>query len=227
MGRSAAPRRLHRGGKGEKAADGEAERTRQARRQLHAALGLLPVDAGRVDYLYDRLLDAEPQETAVIVKELSGHKGDLTERLWAVMEQPDKGRKDRRLRAGAALAAYDPDGARWDAAADPVVKRLVEVDPAFLLAWMESLRPVREKLMAPLAVVFRDRTEERAGERRLATSVLADYAADQPETLADLLMDADEKQFAVLFPKVEANSGPAAALLNETRWEEAGCGENG
>ncbi len=198
-----------------KAADSEAERTRQARRQLHAALGLLPVDAGRADYLYDRLLDAEPQETAVIVKELSGHKGDLTERLWAVMEHPEKGREDRRLRAGAALAAYDPDGARWDAAADPVVKRLVEVDPAFLLAWMESLRPVREKLMAPLAVVFRDRTAERTAERSLATSVLADYA-DRPETLADLLMDADDKQFVVLFPKVQANAGPAAALLNET-----------
>ena len=169
-----------------------------------------------MDYLYDRLLDAEPQETAVVVKGLSGNKGDLTERLWSVMEHPDKGHEDRRLRAAAALAAYDPQSQRWDGAAGPVVERLVEVDPAFLAAWMEALRPVRERLLGPLAVVFRDRKEERTAERSLATSVLADYAADRPETLADLLMDADDKQFVVLFPKLQANAGPAAALLNET-----------
>ena len=39
------------------------------------------------------------------------------------------------------------------------------------------------------------------GGTRLATNLLADYAADQPQVLADLLMDADEKQFAVIYPK--------------------------
>ena len=105
---------------------------------------------------------------------------------------------------------------RWVHATDPVVDRLVEVNPVFLAAWIEALRPVREKLLRPLAAVFRDRKEERSAERQLATSVLADYAADRPELLADLLMDADEKQFAVLFPKLEANLGPAAALFVET-----------
>ena len=37
----------------------------------------------------------------------------------------------------------------------------------------------------------------------LATGILADYAADQPRVLADLLMDADEKQFAVIYPKLK------------------------
>src|SRR5262249_11340828 len=35
------------------------------------------------------------------------------------------------------------------------------------------------------------------------TDVLADYAADQLQELADLLMDADEKQFAVIYPKLQ------------------------
>ena len=38
-------------------------------------------------------------------------------------------------------------------------------------------------------------------ERSVATNLLADYAADKPQVLADLLMDADEKQFAVIYPK--------------------------
>jgi hypothetical protein len=36
---------------------------------------------------------------------------------------------------------------------------------------------------------------------RRATSFLADYAADRPEVLADLLMDADVKKFAVVYPR--------------------------
>jgi hypothetical protein len=97
-----------------------------------------------------------------------------------------------------------------------VAARLVEVDAAFLPSWMAALRPVRDRLLGPLAAVFRDRKEEHTVERVLATSVLADYAADRPETLAELLQDADERQFGALFPKVEANPAPVAALLNET-----------
>ena len=67
--------------------------------------------------------------------------------------------------------------------------------------------------MHPLADIFRDRNAERAAERTLATNLLADYAADQPQVLADLLMDADEKQFAVIYPKFkdrgERGSAPA------------------
>jgi formylglycine-generating enzyme required for sulfatase activity len=65
---------------------------------------------------------------------------------------------------------------------------------------MDSLRPVRAKLLAPLAAVYRA-TGRREVERSLATDILADYAADQPQVLADLLMDADDKQFAVIYPK--------------------------
>jgi serine/threonine protein kinase/formylglycine-generating enzyme required for sulfatase activity len=206
---------LAEGDRAGKAANGEAERIQQARR-LHAAMALLPVDPGQVDYLYQRLLDAEPQETAVVVQQLSGYKDDLTERLWAIMLHPEPKHEDRRLRAAAALAAYDPGDDRWDAAAGPVVEQLVEVNPVFLPAWMEALKPAHAKLLGPLAAFFRDRKEELTAERSLATSVLADYAAERPEMLADLLMDADERQFGVLFPKVEASAAPAAALLNET-----------
>ena len=36
--------------------------------------------------------------------------------------------------------------------------------------------------------------------RSLATDILAKYAADQPDVLADLLMAGDDKQFAVIYP---------------------------
>ncbi len=217
MGRSAAPRRLRRGGAG-----GEGGRQRggadpagapaAARRPGPAAGGRRP----------DRLPLRPPAR-----RRAAGNHG---RRQGAIRPQ---GRLDRASlgRDGTSRTKGARTGGcgrrpPWrpttrtasagTAAAGPVVDRLVEVNPAFLADWMEALRPVREKLTAPLAVVFRDRTAERTAERSLATSVLADYAADRPETLADLLMDADDKQFVVLFPKVQANAGPAAALLNET-----------
>jgi len=194
----------------------DAESKQNPGRQLRASLGLLPVDPGQVDYLYGRLLNAEPREVGVIVQELSDYKGELTDRLWSVVDEPVKRPEGRRLRAAAALAAYDPESQRWDGAADRVVEQLVSVNPVFLAAWMDGLRPVREMLQGPLAAVFRDRKEDRANERNLATNILADFAADRPDLLADLLMDADEQQFAVLFPKVKATGGSAPASFLET-----------
>jgi serine/threonine protein kinase len=62
----------------------QAEQEKDPRKQLHASLALLPVDAGQVDYLYKRLLKGDPQEVVVIREALVGHKTDLTEPLWTV-----------------------------------------------------------------------------------------------------------------------------------------------
>jgi serine/threonine protein kinase len=171
----------------------EAVRTNDARRQLHASLALLPADPAQVEYLYGRLLDAEPQEAAVIRKALLPHKDELIERLWASVEGPPKGHEGQRLQAACALAAYAPDDPRWDRASGPVAEQLVGADVVFLKFWMDALRPVRGKLLGPLATTFRDRRQKRTTQRGVAASILADYAAGQRRVLADLVMDADEK----------------------------------
>ena len=60
-------------------------------KQLHASLALLPVDSGQVDYLYDRLLDAQPHEVPVIRDALAPHKDGLLDKLWAVVASTGKG----------------------------------------------------------------------------------------------------------------------------------------
>lgn len=47
----------------------------------------------------------------------------------------------------------------------------------------------------------------------MATDILADYAADQPQALADLLMDADEKQFAVIYPRFKDRGEKGLPIL--------------
>ncbi len=122
----------------------------------------------------------------------------------------------RQLRAAAALAAYDLESRRWEGAGGPVAEQL-RLGQSRGLAFRldDSFQPVRAKLQAPLAAVFRDRKEDRVNERNLAANILAEYAADRPDLLAELVMDADEKQFARAVPqgggKLRAGRGVAKA----------------
>jgi hypothetical protein len=185
----------------------------KSRQKLHASLALLPVDGTLVAYLHDRLLDAEPHEVPVIRDALAAHKDDLLEKLWAVALKPEKGKEPQRLRAAAALARYDPDSEKWAECSHLLVNNLVLENPVYLGRWSEAFRPVKKSLLAPLADIFRDRNTERASEHTLATNLLADYAADQPQVLAGLLMDADQKQFAVIYPKLKGRAEDGLPLL--------------
>src|SRR5262249_7088539 len=89
-----------------------AEAKGDTRKQLHASLALLPVDAGQVEYLYGRLLAAEPQEVIVLREALRPHAETLRKQLWAVLEDV-KTDPDQRLRAACALAGYAQDDGRW------------------------------------------------------------------------------------------------------------------
>lgn len=179
----------------------EAERHSDPRKQLHASLALLPTDPRQVDYLYDRLLTAAPHEVSTIVNALAPSRELLVNKLWTVMERPKP--KSQRLRAAAALAIYDPQNTQWKKFNSLVVDDLVQENSVFLGQWSQALRPIKNQLLDPLTQVYVDRHAERGGERTLATNLLADYAEDQPEKLAQLVVEADEKQFAVIDPKFE------------------------
>jgi serine/threonine protein kinase len=194
-------------------ADREAAANEDSARRLHTSLALLPVDPSQVTYLYGRLLDAEAHEVPVIRGALAAHRDDLVDKLWAVVERPAKGAEQQRLRAAAALATYDPNSQQWAEMGKQVTNDLVRVPAVYLAAWLKSFRPVGDKLLAPLAVVYRD-ARRRETERSLATDALGDYAADQPQLLADLLMDADKEQFAVIYPRFKEQAEQGLPVLS-------------
>jgi formylglycine-generating enzyme required for sulfatase activity len=193
--------------------EAEASKEPGSRAQLHVSMALLPVDAGQTEYLYERLLDATPQEISILCEVLAPHQDELLEKLWAVVEHPAQGKEHRRLRAACALAKYDPENGRWATVAEPVVDDFVAVAPTYLERWMDSLKPVRRKLQTALETVFRDanRTETK---RSLATSILADYLVDRPQDLAVLLMDADEKQFPILYDRLQEHKTSGQTVLH-------------
>jgi serine/threonine protein kinase/formylglycine-generating enzyme required for sulfatase activity len=201
----------------------ELEKAEDSTQKLHASLALLPVDPGQVEYLYGHLLNAEPGAVTVLGNALLLYKEHLRQRLWAVVERPERGKESQLLCAACALATYDPNSPRWDMSSNRLVNQLVAENPVYLDLWLKGFRPIRDKLLARLGVVFRDRKAERGPERSLATAYLADYAADQPEVLADLLLDADDKQFARLYPKIEVYGERGRSLVQrELAKEPAG-----
>jgi eukaryotic-like serine/threonine-protein kinase len=119
------------------------------------------------------------------------------------------------------LASYDPlDNAqgiaRWQSVSKMVADELlaaVQKNPSHYATLLDQLRPVRSRLLQPLGEVYRSQ-DRPDSERSFATNILADYAADDPQFLANLLMDAEDKQFAVIFPKLKEQGERALPLLN-------------
>jgi formylglycine-generating enzyme required for sulfatase activity len=171
-----------------------------------ASLALWPGDAREADYLLDRLLGASPVDLPVIWAILQRHHPGIDQRLWSVLDDPQAD-PEQRFRAACALAntGSAPVETRWDTLAPFVTERLLAAvikNPGDYAPLIETLRPLRKPLLTPLSGIFRDpgRLES---ERSFATTILADYAAEEPNLLAELLMAAGPKAYGSLFPIAE------------------------
>ncbi len=192
--------------------------------ELRAALAMVPVDARQVDYLSRRLLKATAEELLVIRNALKPFGHTLKTRLWAMLDDR-KAEADVRLRAAAALAAFDPADRRWQAQSTAIVDRLVKEDPQVLHFWTEAFRPARSHLIKQLAATFHNQSRSEA-ERTLANNLLLAYA-DRPEDLADLVQSADPQLFGVLVARLTKSPAQAVSHLQqalaqtlEPRWND-------
>jgi serine/threonine protein kinase/formylglycine-generating enzyme required for sulfatase activity len=180
--------------------------------KLHASLALLPVDPSQSAFLERRLLVASPTDLAVIRDTLKPHQKGLVPRLWNVLEHARPG-DENLLPAAGALADYDAGNLRWEAIGGKVAQALISVNPVHLGPWLDALRPVRRHVTGPLAAVLPRDKRHPESERTLATSILVDYASDDPDLIADLLMDADPKAYAAFYPIVQRYEAKTLPLL--------------
>jgi serine/threonine protein kinase/formylglycine-generating enzyme required for sulfatase activity len=183
-------------------------------RRLRLGLALLPVDANQVDHLAARLLECGPDrygEHAVLRRALAPFSATMIPRLWASLDamKPDN---PRLLAPACALAMYDPDDRRWAAIGGKLARGLIAVHNVFIGPWVDALAPVRREVKVPLAAIFRD-GDRPEGQRSAAADILAIYASDDAELLADLVMEAAPRDFVeTLFPVAARHADRATAI---------------
>jgi serine/threonine protein kinase/formylglycine-generating enzyme required for sulfatase activity len=188
-----------------------AESDKASREHLHASLALLPVDPSQVDDLFRGMLTADPTTLPVLRDALRPHGSRLIGRLWPVLEAAKPGDSDL-LPAASALASYDPESAQWRSTGGKVAQALVAANSIHLGPWLELLLPVRNKVTKPLASIFRDKSRPES-ERTQAINIIADYGGDDLELIVDVLLDAEPKAYAALFPIVQRHAADALPLL--------------
>jgi formylglycine-generating enzyme required for sulfatase activity len=182
-----------------------------SREHLHASLALLPNDATQVNTLYERLITATAAELPTLRDALEPFRSELTPRLWSEIEKA-RTAESCVLPSAAALAFYDPQSPRWEDLGEKISDALVKVNPVFLGQWLEALRPVQTRLRNPLAAIFRDKARPET-EHVLATNILADYAKDSPDLLAELVMAAVPIAYQTLFLVIEPQAQKVLPVL--------------
>jgi serine/threonine protein kinase/formylglycine-generating enzyme required for sulfatase activity len=176
------------------------------------SLALWPGDESEADYLHDRLLEASPVDLPVIWGILQRHVPRIDHRLWSLLEDP-KAEPEKRFRAACALANAGSAAVdnRWESVSPFIADHFLAAairNPGDYATLIRSLRPLRKRLLAPLSSIFRD-TARSESERTFATTILADYASDDPSALAELLMTAGQKAYVSLFPAIERQAARA------------------
>ena len=194
----------------------------ESRRNARARLALLPVDASQALGLFGPLIDGDPDLFLVIRQALFEH-GDrpaLAQKCRELLRNEQEA-PERRLRAGMALAgllgaapaSQDPD---LRAAAGFLASNFLNellAHPDRYNDWMSAMDPARTLLVNPLEQVFRDSRLDSASS--LAASVLASFAAEDRGTLTQLLLDANVRQFPVIFRALTGHHASLAVSLTE------------
>jgi serine/threonine protein kinase/formylglycine-generating enzyme required for sulfatase activity len=190
---------------------------------LVAYLALLRIDERQVDPLKDQLCEPwDPTTVLVIRRALAPHGLQCRDELWGILE--DRSRPPgHRLRAACGLVQFDVDSPRWSPVMADVAHLLVQENALLVAKWIEAFEPLAARLVAPLGDIFRDRQRSEF-ERLTAANLLASYAVQDLELLADLIQVATAEQFQVLLPVVRdqrENLEPRLLeVLNERpRWE--------
>lgn len=182
-------------------------------KRMRVGLALLPLEPESVrDELASWMLQVEDSAEMLLVRNaLKPHAALLAPGLWQKVDAPNTSRQEY-FRALVALAAFDAGSPRWQKAAPGLLDELLTANPLYLGSWVRGLQPVRAALQEPLTEMFR--SQRPVEERRIAALVLANYAADQPDTLFELLLEANAQQYGLLRPALAKYRTQALARMH-------------
>jgi serine/threonine protein kinase/formylglycine-generating enzyme required for sulfatase activity len=184
-----------------------------------ASLVLLAHDPSQSRYLTGRLASIDPSMISVVLdrfeKDLSSDDLKAAQSQMAHHATSQDEPPEQRLRYAIGLAALAPEHESWQVASEPLAELLTESDPTKLGWLVEGLRSVRVHLKPHLASIYSESLNPQL--RRTASYVLAQYVADDPNALVDLLYRASRDQLQAIAPAVREVGKELLPIL-KNRW---------
>ena len=186
-----------------------------------ANFALSPDAGSQADYLYDRLLSASAVELPVIWGILQKRHQGITSGCGNCWMIPRPTRRNAFMQPVPWQTPIPPRseklGHRSSVDNRPFLTAAIK-NPGDYSPLMETLRPIRQHLLTPLALIFVN-TERSESERSFATTILADYASDDPNRLAELLDGRRPEGVCEPLPgrREEGRKGLACSLGRATR----------
>ena len=125
---------------------------------------------------------------------------------------------DGTLPVASVLATLSPESNGWEKHGAKVTEGLVRVDAVYLGDWLDALKEIRKSLLPSLIAIYSNRSADpdkaQSARATRATSILKEYAYDEPAVLAELLLIGDIAQANTLFPlAVRTENASAVAKL--------------
>ncbi len=188
--------------------------SQSADEKLHAALALAGSKHADLKFIKESLLNGNAAQVRVIRQIAQQHRLHLAPLLWQDVQGGLSATQF--LAAASGLAVFSPQDSGWSRITNKVADALVRENAVAVAGWMELLKPVAEKLNRSLASILRrhDGTYS-AAQCDVATAVLAQFAADDPQLVFELMVDSP--QFSLLLFQSLARQADSARQLVSSR----------
>lgn len=190
-----------------------ASKSTSATGRLYASLALLPTDESQQAYLIEQVDNVEPLKVQLISQRFLLEKVAPTKQLWQTVDGNQKA-ADQKLRVLGLLAQTNPTSNRWMQTGTFVAQRIVAEPTLQAVAWSQLFNPVSAALSKPLISIFQDDGRP-PDERTNAVIVLAQQNKDDPEFLADLILETNPLQFAVVLANIRNHAPACVPLLKQ------------
>jgi hypothetical protein len=180
--------------------------------RLRLTLAMLPSEPELAGDVANQLLRSDVKRTGVLLDALQPHASQIEDLLW---KEAEKGDPQTLLQAAAALARFASDSPRWIGIAASVSEALASQDQDVLGEWLPYLDSVNKQLVAHLLPIGLGQPGSGQPDRRAAaTKALERYAADDFETLHQIILEGQPWQFSQCFDEYERFRAQAIERLS-------------
>ncbi|MFM8172418.1 MAG: serine/threonine-protein kinase, partial [Pirellulaceae bacterium] len=180
--------------------------------RLRLTLAMLPSEPELAGDVANQLLRSDVKRTGVLLDALQPHASQIEDLLW---KEAERGDPQTLLQAAAALARFASDSPRWIGIAASVSEALASQDQDVSGEWLPYLDSVNKQLVAHLLPIGLGQPGSGQPDRRAtATKALERYAADDFETLHQIILEGQPWQFSQCFDEYERFRAQASERLS-------------